>query len=344
VGAAVFSAENRPFGKYCQTVQGSGPGTADGGISQDPVVEGYIDAVVIPVKGHRLHIDICVQQFRTAYPGTGGCVQQCLGTLGQKDPQIFNAILIPAAVGDFSGVDGHSLPQILRITAQAALALIRHVHTSRYVLGISAMLIGQFMRPFTESAEKNEMYSGKVSAACRFFLNTPTKYDIIPLRGNKQIKGVQVMTSGKGLEWTFDTASSVYEKMRPGYVTALYQEILEYIPLDESCKAVEVGIGTGQATLPILKTGCEITAVECGESLAEKCRNKFRDYPNFSVKTRKFEDAILEKESYDLVFSATAFHWIPEEQGYQKVYSILKKGGAFARFANHPYPARIIRP
>lgn len=39
----------------------------------------------------------------------------------------------------------------------------------------------------------------------------------------------------------------------------------------------------------------------------------------------------------DLIYSASAFHWIPEETGYKKVYDMLKSGGAFARFANHPY-------
>lgn len=31
------------------------------------------------------------------------------------------------------------------------------------------------------------------------------------------------------------------------------------------------------------------------------------------------------------------FHWIPEEIGYSKIFSILKTGGVFARFANHPF-------
>lgn len=41
--------------------------------------------------------------------------------------------------------------------------------------------------------------------------------------------------------------------------------------------------------------------------------------------------------SYDLVYSASAFHWVPEEVGYPKVFDMLKPGGVFARFANHPY-------
>ena len=38
-----------------------------------------------------------------------------------------------------------------------------------------------------------------------------------------------------------------------------------------------------------------------------------------------------------MVYSASAFHWVPEDIGYPKVYAMLKSGGAFARFANHPY-------
>ena len=75
----------------------------------------------------------------------------------------------------------------------------------------------------------------------------------------------------KGLEWTFDTAAEVYEKMRPGYVEELYQDIFQYIPVDESSNVVEIGIGGGQATPPVVKTGCKLTAVEYGEALSEIC-------------------------------------------------------------------------
>ncbi|MGI5855071.1 MAG: class I SAM-dependent methyltransferase [Candidatus Merdivicinus sp.] len=141
----------------------------------------------------------------------------------------------------------------------------------------------------------------------------------------------------KGLEWTFDTVARRYEKMRPGYVPELYGDIFRYCPFDRSCSALEIGIGGGQATRPVLETGCRLTAVESGENLSELCRRKFRDFPGFSVVTAKFEDYAGEPDSCDLVYSASAFHWIPEEIGYAKVFQMLKSGGAFARFANHPY-------
>lgn len=141
----------------------------------------------------------------------------------------------------------------------------------------------------------------------------------------------------QGLGWTFDTVASAYEKLRPGYVDALYEDVLAYRPLDASSRAVEVGIGGGQATEPILKTGCAVTAVEPGENFCALCREKFAAYPGFGVINGKFEDAALPSGSCDLVYSASAFHWVPEEIGYRKVFDILKPGGAFARFANHPW-------
>ena len=145
------------------------------------------------------------------------------------------------------------------------------------------------------------------------------------------------MSGIQGLEWTFDTAATAYAKMRPGYADELYRDIFGYIPMGEASSAVEVGIGGGQATLPVLRTGCTLTAVEYGQNFSEICREKFKDFPKFSVVTGKFEEVSFQEESCDLVFSASAFHWIPEEIGYRKVFSMLKKGGAFARFANHPF-------
>ena len=144
----------------------------------------------------------------------------------------------------------------------------------------------------------------------------------------------------QGLGWTFDTVASTYEKYRPGYVDELYQAIFKYISIDKNSNVVEVGSGGGQATGPMLQTGCRLTAVECGEYFSARLKERFREYRNFSVINGKFENVDFPENTFELVFSASAFHWIPEEIGYKKVFSMLKSGGAFARFANHPYRAK----
>lgn len=84
-----------------------------------------------------------------------------------------------------------------------------------------------------------------------------------------------------------------YEKLRLGYVPGLYN-IFNYTPINQNSNVVEVGIRGSQATSTILKTGCNLTAVEYGTNLAELCRNKI----------------------------VSAFHWIPEKVGYRKVFAL----------------------
>jgi len=148
----------------------------------------------------------------------------------------------------------------------------------------------------------------------------------------------------KGQEWTFDTNSADYDKFRPRYPAELYKTLFDYKPITEASKLVEVGIGAGNATPPILETGCELTAVELGENFTKLCREKFAAYPKFSVINDRFENVEFAPDTYDLVYSASAFHWIPEDIGYSKVYSMLKSGGVFARWANHPYRDKFNPP
>ena len=77
------------------------------------------------------------------------------------------------------------------------------------------------------------------------------------------------MPTLKGLEWTFDMVASTYEKLRPGYVKELYQTLFEYVAINENSNVVEVGSGGGQATAPILATGCQLTAVEYGKQFSK---------------------------------------------------------------------------
>ena len=139
------------------------------------------------------------------------------------------------------------------------------------------------------------------------------------------------------LRLTFNEDVLNYDKMRPTYVKNLYDDVIRFAELDGNKKALEIGIGTGQATQPFLNTGCILTAIELGEDMAAFTKEKFLQFDNFSVVNSDFETVVLNNNNYDLIYSATAFHWIPEKLGYTKVFNLLKSGGAIALFWNHPY-------
>jgi SAM-dependent methyltransferase len=141
----------------------------------------------------------------------------------------------------------------------------------------------------------------------------------------------------------FDQNPMGYDRYRPDYVKELFDEIFRYAGLNASMRVLEIGIGTGLATLPILEAGCSVTAVEPGKNLASYASIKFRAHKNFKAVCCDFED-FEPDERYDLIYSATAFHWIPEEAGFPKIYRLLKPGGAVALFWNRPFVARTDDP
>lgn len=141
------------------------------------------------------------------------------------------------------------------------------------------------------------------------------------------------------LRLTFNEVSEEYGRLRPHYPDALSSDLIAYSMLDATKKALEIGIGAGQATLPFLKTGCEITAVEIGDQLARYSREKFASYERFKVLNQDFESALLNEDSFDLIYSASAFHWIKPGIGFPKVFHLLKSGGVFAWFSVQPAPA-----
>lgn len=139
-------------------------------------------------------------------------------------------------------------------------------------------------------------------------------------------------------EKTFDSTALDYDKSRPTYIKEIYEDILHYQPINSDSNVLEIGLGTGKASRPILDTKCHFIGIEPGEQLADLARNRYKDYENFSLFNQTLQDFVSDDKLFDLIYAATAFHWIPEDYGYNRVFNLLKPGGAFARFAYHAGP------
>ena len=128
----------------------------------------------------------------------------------------------------------------------------------------------------------------------------------------------------------FDAIVENYDKIRPEYPGKLTADVIDFVGYREETRAIEIGAGTGKATTPFLNAGYNVTAIEISENMAGFMCERFRNYPNFNVITAAFEDTILDENSYDLIYAASAFHWVNAEIGCPKVFRLLKSGGVFA--------------
>src|ERR1700676_4699677 len=74
------------------------------------------------------------------------------------------------------------------------------------------------------------------------------------------------------LRMTFDEVAEGYDRARPGYPSHMFDDLVTLAGLDPGARLVEIGCGTGQATVPLAERGLSIICVELGERLAAIAR------------------------------------------------------------------------
>src|ERR671914_1959597 len=126
------------------------------------------------------------------------------------------------------------------------------------------------------------------------------------------------------LRTTFDEAASLYDEVRPGYPEDLFDDIVSLSGIPAGGRILEIGCGTGQATVPFARRGYRILCIELGENMAALARRNLRRYSQAEVRTGAFEESSLRERAFDLAISATAFHWLDAAVAYSKVARALR--------------------
>ena len=136
----------------------------------------------------------------------------------------------------------------------------------------------------------------------------------------------------------FDEIVLNYDKIRPEYPCKLFAYVIDFAGSGKK-KALEIGAGTGKATAHFLEAGYDVTAVEIGANMAEFLKGRFGKCDKFKVINNSFENAPLNEDSYDLIYAASAFHWVDAVIGVPKAWQLLKNSGTFALFRFNEIPS-----
>jgi SAM-dependent methyltransferase len=137
--------------------------------------------------------------------------------------------------------------------------------------------------------------------------------------------------SREQLRQTFGEDADLYDKVRPTYPTELYDPIAELLDVSQP-RVLEIGPGTGQATRPMVERGWAVTAVELSPELARVAQ---RNLPEVDVVVADFDTWELPASTFDLVISATAFHWLDPATRMARCADVLRPGGLLAVVATH---------
>lgn len=134
------------------------------------------------------------------------------------------------------------------------------------------------------------------------------------------------MTDRLRLRATFDDVAELYNRVRPGYPAEIIAELAASTGIRAGTRILEIGCGTGQLTVPLAEFGAEVTAVELGPRLAAIAAAKTRA----EILVADFDSWAGPRERFDLVVSATAFHWLDPDTRLARIADLLRPGGALA--------------
>ena len=132
------------------------------------------------------------------------------------------------------------------------------------------------------------------------------------------------------LRKVFDTIPEQFDRYRPRYTPELFDDMIEYAAIGPGKSVLELGPGTGQATDPVLATGCDYNAIELGEHLYQLMKRKYASFSTFHIVNADFITHDFGERRFDAIYSAATIQWIPEDVAFGKTIELLKPGGTLA--------------
>ncbi|XP_021369491.1 putative methyltransferase DDB_G0268948 isoform X3 [Mizuhopecten yessoensis] len=125
--------------------------------------------------------------------------------------------------------------------------------------------------------------------------------------------------------------AKLYARYRPTYTSEVYDEIRKYCQLPEGSgchKAVDVGCGNGQSTLPLKNIFENVIGIDISDKQISEAKKQSN---SIDFKTGPAEDlSFLGNETADLVTTAQALHWMDRPRFFNEVRRVLRPGGALA--------------
>jgi SAM-dependent methyltransferase len=133
----------------------------------------------------------------------------------------------------------------------------------------------------------------------------------------------------------FDEDAALYDAMRPTYPAMLIDEVARIGALATGSRVLEIGAGTGQATVALAERGYRLSAIEPGPAMAAILDRKLRPFPLADVQVTTFEAWPLPRDPFDAIVAATSFHWLDPKSRLSKAADVLRVGGVLAVISTH---------
>jgi SAM-dependent methyltransferase len=125
----------------------------------------------------------------------------------------------------------------------------------------------------------------------------------------------------------FGSVAQEYDRIRPTYPDEFFDDVVAFAALS-GLPALDVGAGTGRASLPLARRGVRVTAIEPDADMAAILVER-ADGLSIDVVVSAFE-AFEPTQPYGLLICAQAWHWLDPATRWARAAAALSAGGALA--------------
>ncbi|KAF0814669.1 putative methyltransferase [Andreprevotia sp. IGB-42] len=124
----------------------------------------------------------------------------------------------------------------------------------------------------------------------------------------------------------FSDHADAYVRGRPGYPTAVIDQLRDWGALPDGAVVADIGAGTGISSALFLQAGYTVCGVEPNKAMREAAELRFAGTPLFASINGSAEATTLADASVDLIAASQAFHWFDPQATRAEWRRILKPG------------------
>jgi len=132
----------------------------------------------------------------------------------------------------------------------------------------------------------------------------------------------------------FGEVAELYERARPSYPAELIDDVLELAGAGSVSEAVDVGCGTGKASVLLAERGVRGVGVEPDPAMAAIARRNLAGHTGWEVVLSGFEEWAGPEAAFDLVTAAQSWHWVGLDARMRRAHFVLRSGGWLALWWN----------